>query len=70
MRCAGGDSGKEHQVTRLQRLEIDTLARLKLPANVSRHRDTMLCEDVLHESAAIKALWRLAAIAVRRASQG
>ena len=57
----------EQQIAGLGAVETDTAANVALLARTARQRDTRLAEHVLHQAAAVEALRRGAAVAVRAA---
>jgi hypothetical protein len=67
---AGRDRMEEHEVARLQIVELDLLSDLVLLLDIARQRDAVLREHPLRKAAAIEAAVRVAAaVAVRHAAE-
>jgi len=69
VRRAAGDGVKEHQVARLQIVQLDLLSHLELLVDLARQRHAVVREHPLREAAAVEAAGIAAAVAVRRAAE-
>jgi hypothetical protein len=69
VRCAARHGVEEHEVARLQIVEVDLLSHLELLDDLARQRDAVLREHPLRKAAAVEAARIAAAVAVGGAAE-